>query len=396
MNKVPANELKLRMESFHQFMNEMHPNWKIAVIFSNIHLYYFTGTMQKGMLMIERQGNSVFWVLRSYERALDESEFFCIKPMASYREAAKEYSYTQETIYMETEMIPIGYYNRFNNYFGFSQVESIDKIIAKLRSVKSEYELSLMKISGEIHRKVLEEYVPTIIKEGMSELDLASKVWNLLVDEGHHGISRIGMFDTEMLFGIVSFGENSLYPTNFNGPGGNKGISPPVPLLASRERKLVHGDLIYVDIGCGYNGYQTDKTMIYSFGVPQEQAVIDVHNQCVQIQDDIASLLKPGAIPSEIYHSVIQSLDVEFIKDFMGYGNRAVNFLGHGIGLWIDETPVIAKGFNEPIQENMIFALEPKKGIKGVGMVGIENTFCVKKEGGVCLTGNHKDLLTVY
>ena len=79
----------------------------------------------------------------------------------------------------------------------------------------------------------------------------------------------------------------------------------------------------------------------------------------------------------------------------MGYGSRQVKFLGHGVGLTIDEIPVIAKGFDEPLVENMVFALEPKKGIKGIGMVGIENTFIVTPEGGKCITGCHPGLMLV-
>ena len=79
----------------------------------------------------------------------------------------------------------------------------------------------------------------------------------------------------------------------------------------------------------------------------------------------------------------------------MGYGNRQVKFLGHSIGLTIDETPVIAQGFDEPIEERMVFAVEPKKGIKGIGMVGIENTFIVTPEGGKCITGTNPGLILV-
>jgi Xaa-Pro aminopeptidase len=73
-----------------------------------------------------------------------------------------------------------------------------------------------------------------------------------------------------------------------------------------------------------------------------------------------------------------------------------VKFLGHGIGLWIDEKPVIAKGFDEPLEEGMVFALEPKKGIRGVGLVGIENTFVVTPQGGRCITGDNPGLIPVY
>ena len=60
------------------------------------------------------------------------------------------------------------------------------------------------------------------------------------------------------------------------------------------------------------------------------------------------------------------NLDKDFLRNFMGFGNRKVNFLGHGIGLLIDEQPVIAEGFNDPLEEGMVFAVEPKKGIRGL------------------------------
>ena len=86
-----------------------------------------------------------------------------------------------------------------------------------------------------------------------------------MVREGHHGIVRFGMSGAEIMLGLIGFGESSLYPTYLDSPGGNAGMSPAVPLLGSRERKLRKGDLIFCDIGCGYHGYHTDKTMTYRF-----------------------------------------------------------------------------------------------------------------------------------
>lgn len=80
----------------------------------------------------------------------------------------------------------------------------------------------------------------------------------------------------------------------------------------------------------------------------------------------------------------------------MGFGNRKVKFLGHGVGLLIDELPVIAEGFDEPLQEGMVFSLEPKKGIENIGMVGIENTFIVTVKGGECITGDNPGLIPVF
>jgi Xaa-Pro aminopeptidase len=193
----------------------------------------------------------------------------------------------------------------------------------------------------------------------------------------------------------LGFGVNSIYPTSFDGPGGCVGISPAAPVLGSRDRKLQKGDLVFVDIGCGVDGYQTDKTMTYMFGRPLPDEVIALQRRCVEIERRMASLLKPGAIPSEIYSKTLEGLEAEFLKNFMGFGSRRANFLGHGVGLQIDEPPVLAEGFDEPLAEGMALALEPKKGVPGVGMVGTENTYVVTAQGGRSLTGKNPGLILV-
>ena len=110
---------------------------------------------------------------------------------------------------------------------------------------------------------------------------------------------------------------------------------------------------------------------------------------------EIAKLLKPGAVPAEIYKTVMNRLEPEFLQNFMGFGPRRVKFLGHGTGLVIDEPPVIAEAFRGPLRERMVLAVEPKKGVKDVGMVGIEDTFLVTPGGGRSLTGEHPGLLVV-
>ncbi len=153
---------------------------------------------------------------------------------------------------------------------------------------------------------------------------------------------------------------------------------------------------MFVDAACGVDGYHTDKTMTYMFGAPLPDKVIAVHKKCVDVQNKIAAMLKPGAIPAEIYKNMMESLDEDFKQNFMGFGERRVKFLGHGIGLHVDEMPVIAEGFNEPLVEGMVLAMEPKKGIENIGMVGIENTFKVTEKGGICITGDNPGLIPVF
>ena len=117
-------------------MDISNPEWEIAVIFSKINLYYFTGTMQDGMLIIPKNGEATFWVRRSYERALDESLFSNIEPMNSFRDAAKSISGLPDTVYLETEVVPLALYQRFQKYFPFKNVKSVDAQICCCQSSK--------------------------------------------------------------------------------------------------------------------------------------------------------------------------------------------------------------------------------------------------------------------
>lgn len=236
--QVPLSELQTRMNRFRAKMEETSPDWEMAIIISKINLYYFTGTIQDGILIIPRDNEALFWVRRSYERALDESVFPNIKQMDSFRDASASISKFPETVFMETEIIPLALYQRIQKYFPFKGVRSVEGILAAIRAVKSSYELSLMEQSGRIHQLVMEEYVPKMLRENISEAELAGEIYSALLKEGHDGILRVGTFDSQIEIGLVSFGESSLYPTYFAGPGGNYGMNTAMPFIGSRERKL--------------------------------------------------------------------------------------------------------------------------------------------------------------
>jgi Xaa-Pro dipeptidase len=395
MTKVPLSELSDRMQRFRARMDAENPNWELAALFGRVNQYYLTGTMQDAMLLIPRDGQAVFWVRRSFERACAESLFSDIRPMKSFRDAVSSAPATRNAVHLELEAVPFALVQRFRKYFPCKEVASLDAQIARLRAVKSPYELAIMEQCGAMHRRVMEETVPTMLREGMNEAEFACDLYSVLVREGHQGTVRFGMFNVDIAVAQLGFGENSIYPTSFNGPGGCVGISPAAPVLGSRDRKLKKGDLVFVDVGCAMDGYHTDKTMVYMFGRRLPDEVVAVHRRCVELEHRLASLLCPGAIPSEIYTRTLAGLDSEFLENFMGFGNRRANFLGHGVGLQIDEPPVLAEGFHEPLVERMTLALEPKRGVPGVGMVGTENTFLVTPQGGRSITGHHPGLILV-
>ncbi len=393
--KVPRAELERRLAALRARLDHDSPEWRLLAVFGKINQFYLTGTMQDAVLLVPRDGAAVYWVRRSLERALNESEFGDIRQMTSFRDAAAAMGPLPDTVHLETERVPLAVYERFNKHFGFTRVASADFSLSATRAVKSAYELERMEESGRIHQRILEERVPELLREGISEAEFAGDLYGAMIREGHHGLARFGMYETEVLLGHICFGESSIYPTSFDGPGGNYGMSPAVPLLGSRKRLLRPADLVFVDIGCGVDGYHTDKTLTYIYRGHLPEEAVRIHRRCLEIEAATAALLKPGAVPSQIYAEITSALEPEFLDGFMGFGTRQARFLGHGIGLHIDEWPVLAKGFDEPLQENMVLAIEPKKGIAGIGMVGTENTFLVTPDGGRCLTGLHPGLLAV-
>ncbi len=388
--KIPVPELSDRMQRFRARMDATQPHWEWAAFFGKVNQYYLAGTMQDGLLLVPRDRDAVFWVRRSYERAGEESLFPDIRPMKGFRDAAAAMkpSAARSVIHLETESVPFELVQRFRRHFPCREVASLDPQIGWTRSVKSPYELAILEQAGAIHRRILEDRAPSLLRAGVSEAEFACELYGLMVREGHEGIVRFNQLNVDLAVGQLGFGENSLYPTSFNGPGGCRGMSPAAPMLGSRDRKLRKGDLVFVDIGCSVAGYSTDKTMIYMFGRPLSEEALAIHGRCVALQRELAAQLRPGAVPSEIYGHTISALEPGFLTNFMGFGNRRANFLGHGVGLQIDEPPVIAEGFDEPLVEGMVLALEPKKGVPGVGMVGTENTYVVTPQGGRSLTGD--------
>jgi Xaa-Pro aminopeptidase len=391
-------ELESRIERLYAAVKGRDSDWDLLFLSDKINQYYFLGTMQDGVLVLTRGGDMLYFVRRSFERARAECPFTdAVRPMKSYRDVADAVKPNTRRLYLETETTTCAALARMGKYFDVSPqtVASADRLVQTVRAVKSPYELSCMEESGRQHKTLLEHTIPALLREGMSEAELCGKTYERMIALGFHGVARFGGFQTEMVVGQLGFGENSAYPTNFDGPGGMRGMSPAVPIVGDRDRRLAKGDLVFVDIGYGYNGYHSDRTQVYSFGAKPPEEAARLHNRCVQIQREIAGQLKPSGIPSGIYRSVTDALDAEFLTGFMGGGAERVRFLGHGVGLQIDEYPVIAEGFDEPLRENMALAVEPKFRIPGVGTVGVEDTYVVTPEGGRCITGGEQEIMVV-
>ena len=393
--KVPRIELERRMGRFLVEMDAAHSGWTLCAITGATGLFYLTGTICDGVLLIPRANDATLWVRRSFERSIMESEFADIRQMSSFRTVSEAMETIPDTLYLDTAHATLEWYSMLSKYLPFKEVLSCDRALMNARAVKSEYELQRMiRAGGEIQR-LLSQELATLVYDGITEAVLGANLLALFIKHGHHGISRFNMRNSAELLGHVAFGDGSLYPGVFNGASGIAGLYPAAPALGRHDRELRPGDLMFVDVCFGIEGYHVDKTLVFSYLLEQPEAVSAAHRHCLELETKAAEMLVPGAKPAEIYGEILSMVLPEYKDGFMGAPGRTVPFLGHSIGLSVDESPVLAMGFDSPLVENMTFAVEPKIGITGIGMVGSENTYLVTNSGGASLTGEPLDIIVI-
>jgi len=389
-------EIEKRINKFYELMNKNCPDWDIAVMFDRVNQYYFTGTMQNSVLVFLRNGTTYYFVKKSYKRAKVESGFENIYPMSSFRDIIKiigDNKYING--YTETSKVPIALFNMINKYLNIQNVKSLDGVIGYQRSIKSPYELEIMKEVGRRHYRFTIDIIPKLLKEGMSELEFAALCGYEMIKYGHQGLLQHNMFQPNASSGEIAFGENSVYPTAFDGPGGSKGMYPAQARMGNPDRILKPGDLVFVDWSFAMYGYHTDKTQIFMFKGKVCDELMAAQRECIKIEKLAADMMKTGELPSNIYNSALGSLSDGYKDNFMGANGENVKFLGHGIGLCLDEQPVISAKNNIPLEENMTIAVEPKISFKGIGVAGVEETYIVTKNGGVSITGEPCEIIEV-
>lgn len=395
-NLVPAPEIARRVSRLQHRLQEGPVDG--ALILDPLNMYYYTGTMQQGVVFVPTEGEPVFLVRRSYERARQETPLQRVFPLKGFSQLAPtlaDFGLQTNILGVAETTLPVSVFKTLAKAFPGGTFTDISALLGMIRAVKSDYEVGLIRKAGAHHERVYDT-IPSMLREGMTEWELGAEIHKEMLALGYTGITRLAAFGGELFLGIVSFGESGNYPTASVGPGGLMGLSPAFPLVGGKK-KLVRGEPIFVDTGFGYEGYFTDKTRVFSLGAPPSSA-LEAHKVCLDIQEAIRCRLKPGAIPSQIYKEIYDEVvyPCRFEKDFMGFGSNQVPFLGHGIGLAIDEFPVIAGKVHTPLEANMVIALEPKKGLEGIGLVGVENTFLVTDAGGEKLTTGSDEMTIVW
>lgn len=354
-----------------------------ALFIFPIDVYYFSGTRQNSTLWLPTSGEPVLLVRKSLARARGESPLSDIRPFPSSKEFASHFPAEAQKIGFTFDVAPVQQLNFYSKLLIGREFVDISLLNREVRSVKSSFEQEQMKASGDALSSVF-AMVPSFLKEGMRELDLAAEFEYRLRKAGNEGFVRMRAFNQE-LFGGLTVSAGAASYGFFDGAVTGRGLSNASPQGASRDT-ISRNSPVLIDFTGVFNGYITDMTRMFVIGTldSELQRAFDLS---IKIQGYLQNELKPGAVCEELFlKSVEMAEEGGFGANFMGMPGEQAKFVGHGVGLELDEFPVLAQGFKVPLQAGQTIAIEPKFVFPGMGVIGIENTFAVSDNGGVKLT----------
>ncbi len=359
-----------------------------ALLLHAVDVYYFAATRQNGALFVPSGGDPILVVRKSLARARAESAVPDVRPFPSSRELAATLR-AQGRIGVTLDAVPAATLGWWRSQLPAAEMVDVSRPLRELRSIKSPVELAAIRDGGVRLGSVLGE-VPALLREGMREVDLSAEIECRLRKAGALGSPRMRGFNSELFMGLALAGESSAGPGCFDGPVVGRGLHPSYPQGAS-ERALRRGEPIFLDWAPVFGGYVVDMTRVAGIGELDDE-LLRAFGVALAIQEEVARGLRPGATGEALWTRASAMADEAGLGDrFMGPPGDQARFVGHGVGLELDELPVLAPGQATPLVAGQVVAVEPKFVFPGRGAIGIENTWAVAEGGGQKLTGALED-----
>ena len=392
---TPKSELEARAGKFQSLLAENDLDG--ALIIQNADLFYFAGTTQQSHLYIPQAGAPILMTRKSFQRARVESALECVVPFSSPRDVLRilqEHGYAfPKRLGMELDVLPTNMYLSYREIFKSVELVDVSSLIRTTRAIKSDYELAAMRRAAKIGEMTMRA-MSQLLVEGISEIELAGKVEAVARAAGHQGAVKFRLWNNDMFYGHLMAGKSAAMPSYLSSPTGGPGLSPAFA-QGSSKRKIRRGEPVLFDYVFVTDGYIVDQTRIFAIGALPEK-LMRAHDAMLDIQDAVARAAKPGITGDEIYQLALGIARTQgYEENFGGLGTDRINFVGHGVGLEVDEFPFLAKGQRMPLEAGMVIAVEPKVTFANVGTVGIENTFVVTERSAKRITRGSDEIVIV-
>ncbi|HNX40215.1 MAG TPA: Xaa-Pro peptidase family protein [Methanothrix sp.] len=397
---TPRSEIERRIKALQSRMNGTEDGsgrgsggaMDGALLFHAVDICYFCGTAQDGLVYIPRDGEPVVMMKRSLERARQESPLDVL-PLKNMRNLKSDLGIPGgAAVGLEMDVLPCSFYFKVNKALENARFVDVAERIKHIRSVKSEFELGLVSEAARILEAGFGS-VPDYLEEGMKEVDLICRIESVMRSLGHQGSLRFRRFNSIVPLGHVMAGAEAAYPSFLASPSGGRGTSLMFPQGAGFAR-VKRNEPVFVDCVGIYNGYIADATRIFSIG-RLEPDLQDAYEAARQIEETVASRMVSGRTGRELFNlSEAEGARLGYGESLGGSNGNKCGFVGHGVGLELDEYPVIGP-LDHTLQSSMTIALEPKIFYPDKGVVGIEDTFLTTPGGAVSLTKMPRDIWQV-
>ena len=390
---VPRAEVERRVAAFQQTLR--HEGIDAALVVQNADLYYLAGTVQQSQLLVPAGGEPVLLTRKTVARAREESPLPVEELPSSSRLGELVAGYCDgapKVVGLELDVLPVGRFRRYESQLAGARFVDIGPTLVRQRAVKSPWEVERIAAAAGMVGEVYER-IPGLLREGLTEAAFAGLVEAQARALGHQGIIRMRAFNGEMFYGQLLTGASGAVPSFLDTPLAGTGLSAAVAQGVS-FKPIGRGEPVVFDFVPVLDGYTADFTRIFSLGELPER-LLAAYECARRAQTAAVACARPGVTCRTIFEAALAVARSDGLEaHFMGYGPSQVRFVGHGVGLELDELPVLSPN-DLALEEGMVFALEPKFVFPGLGAIGIENTWVVAATGVERLTNAPEEIVVV-
>ena len=369
------NELELKWRRIQQAMRQEEADGCLLTM--NMNLYYVSGQVFNGYFYLPAEGRPYWFVKRL--TIPETNQVHVIRKPEQIPDFFRDLNLAMpRKLLLEADELSYNEYIRLQHVFRAEATGNASALIRHIRMIKTPWEIEHMRVSARKHEAVYRE-IPACYRPGMRDIELQIEIEKRMRVHGSLGYFRAFGSNMDIFMGSLLAGENAGEPSPFDFALGGTGMHASGPLGANGTL-LREGTTVMADMSGNYTAYQTDMTRVFSIGKLPDRAY-RVHRVALEIQARMERTAKPGVPCAELYRDALAMAGQEGLEDcFMGTRFQA-KFVGHGVGLEINELPVLTTRSKDILQPGMTFAFEPKFVLAGIGAVGIENTFLVTDSG---------------
>lgn len=375
LNSALQSDLKIRVGNLQKVLQQQ--GTEACILSTSVNVFYLSGIVYNGYTYVPAEGEIIHFVKRPQTPTL-QNVVYIRKPEQIKEELEKMGLNVPANILLEVDSLPFSDCQRIISSLNAKNVTNASVLLRKIRSIKTAFELEQVRYCAQKHVEVYKQ-IPSVFERGMTDIELQIEIERLMRQNGSLGIFRSYGENMDIYMGSLLVGENAGVASPFDFALGGGGMNPVLPLGASGV-KIEDGQSIMVDMAGNYSPWMTDMTRVFSVGKVTELAY-KAHQVSIEIHEQAISVLKPGSSCADVYNNAMDIVEKNNLQDYFMGTELQAKFVGHGVGLEINEPPVFTPRSKEILEQNIVFALEPKFVIPGVGAVGIENTYIVASEG---------------